>query len=134
MTDAYTENLADFRFLEIQLLQDLLTAWLEQGLPDDFYDHGVKPTFSRNSGNVFLTNEDYQVAMMNGDKLESFYSLPYGGAEGFLSDLLAENNPDDLHANDVEYILDVAEATGFDLSPPWLDLKIDRILEAVSED
>ena len=43
MTDAYTENLADFRIREIKLLQQLLTAWLDQGLPHDFYNEGIKP-------------------------------------------------------------------------------------------
>ena len=41
----------------------------------------------QNSGNVFLTNANYDVAMMNGDTLESFYSCPNCGHEGFKEDM-----------------------------------------------
>jgi len=39
------------------------------------------------SGYVFLTNSEFQVAMMNGDKLEVFYTDFETGEEGFLEDL-----------------------------------------------
>jgi hypothetical protein len=68
-------------------LRDLINAMMDHGLPDDFNNDEVHPMFNRNSGNVFLTNSDYQVAMMNGDKLESFYSCPECGEEGFVEDL-----------------------------------------------
>ena len=90
MQNVYTENLNDIisfdreRALAIELLQ----ALGEQGLPSDFYDEGVKIAMNRNSGYVFLVNDEYQCAMMNGDKLESFYSSPYDGHEGFLDELL----------------------------------------------
>ena len=42
------------------------------------------------SGYVFLTNSDYQVAMMNGDNLESFYTDFETGEEGFRNDLSNE--------------------------------------------
>ena len=42
------------------------------------------------SGNVFLTNTDYQVAMMNGDTLESFYTDFETGEEGFKDELTEE--------------------------------------------
>jgi hypothetical protein len=119
MQDYYTENLADFGFREIRMLRDTLTAWLENGLPEGFWHEGVKPAMNRNSGYVFLTNDDYQVAMLSEDSLQIFHSLPYGGAEGFLSDLIEENNPDDLHADDVEYILNAAETAGIELPLPW---------------
>jgi len=82
MSDAYTEDLAKFGFREISLLRDILNAWCEDGLPVDFYSEGVRPAMNTHSGNVFLVNEDYQTAMMNGDKLESFYVTPYQGHEG----------------------------------------------------
>ncbi len=45
--------------------------------------------------------------MMNGDELEMFYSLPYGGwaiEEGFKSDFL-DTDPVDYHKDDLDYIL-----------------------------
>lgn len=129
MQNFYTENLADFGYREIKMLRDTLDAWVEHGLPDDFDGSGVKAAFNSNSGYVFLVNEDYQVAMLNGDTLETFHSLPYSGHEGFLSELVTEYEPDDLNSDDVEYILNAGDITGFDFQPPWLDRKIDRILD-----
>lgn len=115
--DPYTENLADFGMREIEELRDILDAWLDSGLPDDFYDDGVRPALNRNSGYVFLTNSDYQVCMAVDGKLESFYTLPYSGDEGLYEDLvdwLDETNLDDADSEDIEYIRDLAEARGDD--------------------
>lgn len=85
--DTTTTNLADFGSRERRMLIELLTAWQNQGLPEDFSDEAVVPMMNQNSGNVFLTNEDCQVALMNGRKLESFYSCPYCGHEGFKDEM-----------------------------------------------
>lgn len=119
MNDCYTENLGKFGFREIRMLKNILTAWVENGLPDEFSFDNVRPAMNMNSGYVFLVNDDYQVAMMNGDSLELFHTLPYSGQEGFLSDLLEENVPDDLHSEDVEYLLNAADISGHALQPPW---------------
>ena len=81
-----TTNLSDFGSRERQMLIELLIAWRDQGLPHDFYNDEVVPMMNMNSGNVFLTNSDFQVAMMNGDKLESWYHCPNCGHEGFKED------------------------------------------------
>ncbi len=81
-----TTNLADFGYRERKMAAELLMAMCN-GLPDDFEDDQVVVMMNQNSGNVFLTNENCDVAMMNGDKLESFYSCPYCGHEGFKEDM-----------------------------------------------
>jgi hypothetical protein len=113
--EVYTENLADFGSRERRMAAELLAA----PLPDGFSDDGVKIAMNRNSGYVFLVNEDYQCAMMNGDTLEIFHSTPYDGHEGFLSDLLDEYKPDDLHADDAEYLRQAAEAESVELPEAW---------------
>ena len=47
--------------------------------------------------------------MMNGDRLESFYSTPYSGYEGFADELKDqfEAEKDDWNSEDVEYLHDV---------------------------
>jgi len=122
MTDYYTENLADFGRYDIETLRDLLTAWIEQGLPNGFYDSGVKPAMNKNSGNVFLVNDDYQVAMLNDDKLEIFHSLPYSGEEGFLTDLITENDAHSLHSEDYEYLVNAADLSDLKLPNDWLNI------------
>ena len=104
MADYYTEDLSEFGSRERKMLRELLQAWEDQGLPKTFDDSAVKPALNKNSGNVFLTNENFDVAMMNGDKLQSFYNTPYNGHEGFLSDLLTEHEPSGLNSEDEEYI------------------------------
>ena len=107
-----TTDLSDFGYRELAMLEELLKAMREQGLPDDFYDDEVVPMFNRNSGNVFLTNSDYQVAMLNGDNLESWYFLSYHGNEGFLDELLDEYDNGYVKEEDFEQLADICEQNG----------------------
>lgn len=84
--DPTTTNLADFRARERGMLIDLLTGWEKHGLPKGFWEEEVVPMFSRNSGCIFLTNSEFQVAMMNGDRLEIWHNCPNCGHEGFEED------------------------------------------------
>lgn len=99
MRDITTTNLADFGTREIRMLRDLLTAWIEGGLPDDFSNDEVHPMMNKNSGNVFLTNSDFEVCMDVDGVLCSFYSCPECGHEGF-----AEEMREDGDACCVEYM------------------------------
>jgi len=76
---------------------------------------------NRSSGNVFFTNEDYQVAMMNGSDLEMFYSTPYSGHEGF-ADELKEMLDNSWNAEDVEYLKDNDIITDEEFKT-WIDSK-----------
>ena len=104
-----TTNLSNFGYRELIMLEELLKAMREQGLPDDFYDDEVHPMMNQSSGNVFLTNSDYQVAMLNGDKLESFYFLSYHGNEGFLDELIEEYDNGNIKVEDFEQLADICE-------------------------
>jgi len=81
-----TTDLADFGFHDREELIQLLRAWHEKGLPEGFYEDEVRAMMDRNSGNVFLTNSEYQVAMMNGSKLEMWHNCGNCGHEGFEED------------------------------------------------
>lgn len=87
-----TTDLAQFGIREKLEAGELLICMAKKGLPDDFNDDEVTVMMNRNSGNVFITNSDYQVAMMNGDELESFYSCPQCGHEGFADEMDHEGN------------------------------------------
>lgn len=106
--DPTTTNLADFGIRELEELRDILTAWLNHGLPSDFWDDGVVPMLNKNSGYVFLTNSDYQTCMLADGKLESWYFTPYSGHEGFYEDLLDESD-ESWDYEDLEYLRDIAE-------------------------
>jgi DNA-directed RNA polymerase subunit RPC12/RpoP len=88
--ETVTADLANFGYRQLDMAGDLLKA-IEKGLPDDFDDDGLTIMLNTHSGYVFLTNNDYQVAMLNGSKLESFYTCPNCGNEGFAEDILTES-------------------------------------------
>lgn len=88
-----TTNLAEFGWREREMAAELLTASCKHGFPEDFEDDEVVIMMNKESGNVFFTNAECQVAMMNGDKLESFYSCSNCGWEGFKEEMA--HNKDD---------------------------------------
>lgn len=88
--EVVTINLTRFGHRELKIAEELLKAWREQGLPSDFYDDEVTINLNTYSGYVFLSNSDYQVAMLNGDQLESFYTDFETGEEGFKEELSEE--------------------------------------------
>ena len=104
----YTENIADFSHWHRMELIQILKLWNEHGLPQAFYEGGVKLAMNTSSGSVFVTNEEYQVCMRNPQhgKLAMWYSTPYDGHEGFLEDLIARF--EDLHEEDQSYLHEVA--------------------------
>jgi hypothetical protein len=108
MTNTYTENLADFGTRELKEAGKLLSA-IGNGLPDDFYNQGIRVGFNMNSGYVFLINDDYQVAMYDdeSEELYSFYTTPYEGREGCYEELLQEY--DDMHPEDQEFMNDIKQ-------------------------
>jgi hypothetical protein len=105
-----TTDLTKFGHREREMLIELLQAWNVNGLPEDFEDNQVHPMFNMDSGNVFLTNEDFQVAMINNGKLESFYNSPYNGLEGFFDELKEQYA--EMHNEDREWFRNLAESLG----------------------
>lgn len=81
-----TTDISDFGFRERALIIELLTAWQTQGLPPDFYEEGVHLMMNKDSVCVFLTNSEFQTAMMNGDRLEMWHYCGNCGHEGFAED------------------------------------------------
>jgi hypothetical protein len=86
MKSVTTTDLAEFGYTERKEMTRLLNEWNEFGLPEGFYKDEVRVMFNKNSGYVFLTNSDYQTAMMNGNKLEVWFNCPNCGHEGFAED------------------------------------------------
>jgi len=104
----YTEDLANFGYRELDEAGKLLSA-IKNGLPDDFNNQRIKVGFNINSGYVFLTNDDCQVAMYDdeSEELYSFYTTPYDGLEGCYEELLQQY--DDMHPEDQEFMNDIKQ-------------------------
>jgi hypothetical protein len=114
---SYTEDLAEFGPRERRIASELLA----KKLPENWYDKGTKLALNKNSGFVFLVNEEYQCAMINSDtdNLEIYHTTPHEGHEGFLIDLINEYKPEELHEDDVEYIRYMAECEDIELPKSW---------------
>ena len=98
-----TEDLMDFGYRELDMAGNLLKAFKTQKDKTEYLGDNVKIMMNQNSGNVFLTDEDCNVAMMNGEYLEDFYTCPICGHEGFKEDM--EHNEDDEDCQ--EYLKDM---------------------------
>jgi len=88
MDEIVTEDWSEFGHREIEMAKELLSHIKEI----DTYGK-VKIMFNRNSGCVFLTDENYRCWMMNGDKIEEWFNCPYCGHEGFKEDM--QHEPED---------------------------------------
>ena len=100
MTEIVTKDFSKFGYREREMAEELLKAWRQQGLPDNFDNEEVSIFLNAHSGHVFLSNSEYQVAMMNGDKLEMFFTDFETGEEGFLEELSKEAKGRILGEND----------------------------------
>jgi hypothetical protein len=76
-----TRDLSKFGYRELEMAGRLLS-----NLKDIDAGDGLTVEFNPNSGNVFLVDEDFRVWMMNGDKIEEFFSCSECGNEGFKED------------------------------------------------
>jgi len=104
-----TTDFSEFGWRERKMAAELLTASCDHGFPEDFEDNEVTIMMNKNSGNVFFTNSEFQVCMMNGDTLESFYTTPYDGKEGFADELKEDYEQDceNWNEEDIQYIKDL---------------------------
>ena len=101
-----TSNLGDFGMRELGILAKTLEAYAKG---EFYHPHwvsvNVQPMMNTNSGFVFLTDDNYNVLMLNGDKLEPFFILPYSGLMGFLEDF--SENQYEYDRQDWEYLEDI---------------------------
>ena len=110
----YTEKLADFGYREREEFIKILQIWQKNGLPENFYEAGVRIALNGNSGYVFLTNDDYQCCMRTGEELEMWYTLPESGLEGFLGDLIGKWET--LSDEDKEALWQMAQTDGYEIA------------------
>ncbi len=106
-----TADLSRFGQREIDMAAELLQALVRASRSptiDRRYMDGLTINMNINSGYVFLSDDDYNTYMMNGDQLEQFLFSPYDGREGFYDELKDEYN--DMHPEDQEWLRDHAQA------------------------
>lgn len=104
-----TADLSKFGCREIDMAAELLQALTRASRSptiDRRYMDGLTINMNINSGYVFLSDENYNCYMMNGDQLEQYLSSPYDGHEGFYDELVDQYG--DMHPDDKEWLIDHA--------------------------
>lgn len=87
MEDIVTSDLSRFGFRELDMVADLLKEYAKHGMSDVLGDN-VTINMNTSSGNVFLSDEDYNVVLLNDEgKLEQFDTCSYCENEGFVSEI-----------------------------------------------
>lgn len=104
-----TTDLAEFGIREIKMARDLLDAWLRTGLPDDFEPDEVTVMLNPHSGWVFLTNAEFQTAVLDNNRLVSFYCSPYEGHEGTMEGLNKMFNIRTWNGEDIDWFRQLQE-------------------------
>ena len=111
-----TQDLMKFGYRELDMAGDLLKA-LKDGNDTKFLGDNVAVEFNPNSGNVFLVDGDYNVAMMADGVLCDWHVLSYEGHEGFIEDLREMYQQGEItQEEDVEQLTSIAEAYDLDIN------------------
>jgi len=85
MSDIFTANFAGWGYRELEMAAELLEAFSDR--PVRFLDQStLTVNISMSSGKVFLSDEDYNVGVMEEGKLVQFYSCPNCDYEGTQDD------------------------------------------------
>lgn len=82
----------DFGLRELRLAAQLLSILKTNQDRTLRLGEKVTPEFNPDSGFVFLIDEDFNVAMINGETLEDWLMCPECGSEGFVSELEHSTN------------------------------------------
>ena len=97
--DVVMLDLSKFGTRELGFAVKLLNLYASRKLSEfankNFYQEGVSLNFNTKSGNVFLTNEDYQVLVENNGELEMLLYCPNCGNEGTPNEFLDVNVAND---------------------------------------
>ena len=118
MYNPVTYKLKDFGYYELAEAADLLTALKlgrYSGRCDERMSEVSRIGFNRNSGHVWLEDDDYNTFMVDDEgRLYQFYFLGYAGTEGSAEDLWEEFEAGNIDENDLEELADIFEAEGMD--------------------
>ena len=98
----------------MRMSPQLLTAYTDD-LKPDFLQDQVRLVFNQHTGEVFLTDSDLTVAMINGDKLEQWFHCPVCGHSGFLEDM--QHEPQNLDCT--EYMAQIGLFVPQELDTPY---------------
>ena len=88
MNDVVTKDFSKFGSREREMASELLAAYGTDKDKTKFLGQGVEVCFNTHSAYVFLSDEDFNVAIMEGGELVDFITCPNCGHEDSLPDFL----------------------------------------------
>lgn len=89
--EVITHDLNEFGNRQLLEVARLIEEYGNKGA--DFLTDKISINLNKNSGYVFLSDEDFNVGMLNNGKLEQWFSCPYCGHENFKENM--EHEPQD---------------------------------------
>lgn len=93
MNEITTTDLSKFGYRELDMAGKLLQAYAENPTSVDMTGEGIQIMMNFNSGMVFLTNDEYQVVVLDDEgKLAEFYNCPECGYEGTEKEALEDEH------------------------------------------
>jgi hypothetical protein len=92
MENIVTSDLSEFGYRELKIAGQLLSTLKTDKDKTRFIDEGLTVFFNKKSGYVFLSDENFNVAMMNGDILEDFINCPDCGNAALASEFSTESD------------------------------------------
>lgn len=81
-----TQDLEKFGNIELKIASELLSALAEINTKSNFFGEGLTLNFNTGSGYVFLSDEDFNVGVMEEGKLVQFFTCSECGWEGTKSE------------------------------------------------
>jgi hypothetical protein len=86
MEDIITSDLGKFGYRELVLAGEMFMYFENHSWPGEFDTDSVELYMNTNSGNVFLSNDEGQTLMMDGDRLRFFGQCSVCQDEKFICD------------------------------------------------
>jgi len=107
MNEIVTTDLSKFGRMELEAAKKLLDAYLNHDETEYFFnERGVSIAFNTHSGKVFLTNEEYQVAVEEDGKLVDWFMCTECGYEGTRKDYMFDKKNGNVNDCCAEYFFE----------------------------
>lgn len=114
-----TQDLSKFGYRELKMAAELLTAYCEN--PNILQGDNIAIEFNPN-----LVDDNYDVAMMNGDTLEQWFYCHYCGYEGFLEDMKEHGPLEELDSECIEYLQNIGAIGEGDPTDMFINRVVDN--------
>lgn len=138
----YENDLSVFGHLELTEVSNIFIAYKEgriTKLANDYFDFStIKICFNDNSGNVFLSDSEYNTIMLSDGILDLWIYTPYYGFEGSLNELVLDKLDDILdkenYLDEIDYLYNHKEYFDDKMVKKWNNLLNHKIKNSLDKE